>query len=137
MAKKKRINQNEVLVASLVIDVAGGKSIRRWAEENGVPEQTAYSWSREPDFKPAVDARRRELIDACVGQLTVKTERATETLGELMEGSQYPRLRLEAAIAILDRVIDLSQFADFEKRLSALEKKRNGSQASVCQPPSS
>jgi hypothetical protein len=34
--------------ANLALAIAGGESISAWAEENGVPERTAFYWAQDP-----------------------------------------------------------------------------------------
>lgn len=128
--KHDRKPKNLALLDSLVISVASGKAIAGWAEENKVSVKTAYMWTREPSFREAVATYRRELIDSAVGKLTDKTGDAVDTLSELMS-DRYSRIRLDAAIAVLDQVKHLATWSHLEGRIEALEKRANGVQQSA------
>lgn len=131
--KHDRKPKNLAKLDSLVIAVATGRTICSWAAENGVSDKTAYMWSREPSFREAVANHRRELIDQCLGQLTDKTGEAVGTLGDLMQ-DRYSRIRLDAAIAVLDQVKHIAAFSHLESRIDALEKQANGVRQSSITP---
>jgi hypothetical protein len=74
--------------------------LQRWARE----DNWDY-WARQRDAKvqeqiEADQARQRMLV---IQSMTMLTEKAVQTLNALMEPSQEPRIRLEAAKELLDR----------------------------------
>ena len=48
---------------NLALVVAEGESISAWAQENGVPERTAFRWAQDPKVRREVDACRRRALN--------------------------------------------------------------------------
>src|ERR1700693_1537934 len=79
-----------------------------------------------PAFKQAGASFRQQAIDRVLGRLTIATTAAVETLIRLLAAEIPPGIRLSAAKAILDSLVNISSHADINERLAELEKRANG-----------
>jgi hypothetical protein len=113
------------LLDELALAIAQGVTVRQWALTNKVNERTASDWAKLPSVREQVNEMRRRFVDANVGMLVVLSPRATKELGTLLVSAKAPSIRLAAARTILDKVIDISNWADYEVRLAAIEKRLN------------
>jgi hypothetical protein len=46
---------------NLAVAIAEGESIIAWAQENGVPERTAFCWAQDSKVRREVEACRRRV----------------------------------------------------------------------------
>lgn len=90
------------------------------AKQVGVSREGLYRWLKEPDFADALAAAESEHLQAVQRGLLAASERALIVLGNLL-ASESESIRLRAALGILEQVIRLREFADFDARLTALE----------------
>jgi len=107
--------------AQLIGVLAAGATQGEVARRCGVSERTVRRRLADPSFAAAVEQARRENLRAVSAALRVQAVQAVVTLGELLEGSQPPAVRLAAARAILDQGVRYHQAVDFEDRLIELE----------------
>jgi DNA-binding NarL/FixJ family response regulator len=117
------VNEEKNLVrgeAALIVALACGDSVKEAAEKAGVGERTVYRRLADQDFMAKVHKARNMMISQAVGKLSLNCAKAAETLEELLK-SDNPRIRLQAAKAILDHSIKLSDNWIIELRLSHLE----------------
>ena len=106
----------------LAVHVAGGKTIRRAAEIVGISEATAYGFSSSDEFKQAVSRLRTEAVNAAVGSLSDSASEAVDTLRSLLEATNEPSVRLNAAKAILANLKPLSEANELRARIDAIEQ---------------
>jgi hypothetical protein len=124
MPHKRR---NDDLLESLALHVAIGGKVVHWADAHRVGKRTAYEWSVLPEFKALVRQHRAVIVDRILGKHFRLADKAVRNIAKLMDGAQNEAVRYQANHNILADLTTLSTFADFEKRLTALEKTQNGS----------
>lgn len=109
----------------LAVLVASGRSIRDASTDAGCSESTAYSISADRDFKQRVSEIRAEITFQAVGQLADAATQAAATLRELLDPSNEPAVRLNAAKAILAALPSISDFGELRKRVNDLESSQH------------
>lgn len=107
---------------SLAVQVAGGQSIKDGSSIVGCSIQHAYNLSVTAEFRKRVADIRSEVTAQSVGLLTTAANRAAGTLLELLDSSQQPAIRLNAAKAILASLAPVSELGELRHRLDAIEK---------------
>jgi hypothetical protein len=108
--------------AALAIALASGRTVKDWAEENGVAERTAYTWSRSPDVVDRVEDIRRAIVDRAVGQLCEHTTDAIKEIVRLLKDGKSESVRLQAARAVLAELMAVSSYAALNGRMAELER---------------
>src|SRR5512144_1150522 len=72
----KRERQHERLIAALLT----APSYEAAARGCGLSEATVYRWLKDPSFKAAFRAARREVVEAAIGRLQRASVAAVDTL---------------------------------------------------------
>jgi hypothetical protein len=106
----------------LAAQVASGNSIKQAAEIVGCSLQSAYNLSHTEHFRFRVSEIRSEITQQAIGKLTDAASLACDTLRELLDVSQRPSDRLNAAKSILANLGPLSELAELRARLDRLEQ---------------
>ena len=106
----------------LAVAVASGNSIKQAAEIVGCSIQSAYNLSHTEQFRFRVSELRSEITQQAIGKLTDSASVACDTLRELLDATQKPCDRLNAAKAILANLGPLSELAELRSRLDRLEQ---------------
>jgi hypothetical protein len=118
---------------ALILALAAGATVRQAAERAGMGERTVYRRLADAEFRGALKGARDRIFDAAVGQLTGRTDKATETLARLME-SDKPSEALGAAKAVLELGPRLRRATELEERICRQEddeEKIDGNQPSA------
>lgn len=110
----------------LAVAVAMGDTIKTAAEKAGIPLSTAYHTSCGEDFKARVAELRGEVTEQALGCMTDGLVSAVQTIIALLDESQEPKVRLDAAKALLVNVRPLTDTAEFRARLEKIERKQKG-----------
>ncbi len=98
-------------------------TIRKAAEQAGVPERTLYQWLKSPDFDAAYRAARRESVQQATARLQFASSAAVTVLYQLMaRDTVHASIRLSAAKTILELSIKTLEIDDLAARLEALER---------------
>jgi hypothetical protein len=112
----------------LAIAVAGGQSVAAWAREHNIPQRTAYTWAKAPEFKAAVERYRIRFVDRAIGRLAKHATRAADEIVKLSKGAKSEAVKLAAARAVLAELAAVTnhaetqqQGADLRRRIAALE----------------
>jgi hypothetical protein len=120
--------RNDGLVGRLAVMVASGHTVTSAAKALGVIPRTAQNWARQAPFKDAVDRHRSRLVDSILGKLTRNSTKAVDVIARLMTNGENGSVKLAAARAMLDKLIEVEnhaatkqQVAELKCRLSALE----------------
>ena len=119
----RKTHKNEFTVA-----IAEGESIIAWAQENGVPERTAFRWAQDPKVRREVEACRRRVVNQAIGRLTGMTTKAADRISSLAQEANSESVQLRASRAILADMIAVSKFSVLEYRMTEIEEeldKRN------------
>ena len=106
---------------AMLILVSGG-TITDAADGAGVTRRALYSWMSEPRFRDALKSAQNELLDAAQGRLLSGQQTALQTLESLMTGGVSESVRRSSAETWLNMLFRYKEFADFEVRLSTLER---------------
>ena len=84
----------------LALAIAEGESIAAWAQENGVPERTAFYWAKDPKVRREVDACRRRALNEAVGRMTRMSMNAVDGIVTLAyDREQATKLNVDPANA--------------------------------------
>lgn len=106
----------------LVVELAGGATVRDAAERAGIGERTAHRHVRDPEIRQRIAETRDALFAKAIGRLANSSSQAVDTLAELLaDGS--PMVRLGAARAILEYGLRLRDAAETTARVAELENK--------------
>lgn len=73
------------------------------AQQLGVSERTVYRWFEDPNVRQELERRRQEIAEDARTILAGAATKAARTLVELLDCDK-PRVRLDAAIALIDRL---------------------------------
>lgn len=109
----------------LAVQVAAGYSIRAAAGVVRCSVQTAYNVSASPDFRQRVAELRSEITTQAVGKLADAASLAVATLRELLDASNDPPVRLNAAKAILAALPTMTEFGELRARIDLIEGQSN------------
>jgi hypothetical protein len=98
-------------------------SIRKAAEQSGIPERTMYAWLKDSAFDAAYRAARRDSVQQATARLQFVCSAAVSVLCQLMmKETVHASIRLSAAKTILELSIKAIEIDDLAARLEALEK---------------
>jgi hypothetical protein len=96
------------------------RSLDQAAKKAGLSKATLCRWMQDPEFKAALRAARRNVVDATIGRLQAVTTEAVAALCAALT-CEAPTVRVSAARAILEFSFRSVELMDLEERLSALE----------------
>jgi hypothetical protein len=126
------IRNNRDQKAALALAMATGRTVRAWAKEHDVPERTAYKWARSPEVQKQVRRIRRRAIDRAIGRLSRNAAAAAQQIANLAKGAESESVKLQASRAVLADLMNVSNYATLEERLTEVE--RRIAQARAAQP---
>jgi len=106
---------------SLVLAVATGVSIASWCKKTKTNRSTASKWQTEPEFPVAVAAIRRRILDEAIGRFTSAVGVIADGMIELAQIAVGEPTRLAAQKAVFENLIQMTNFAELEARIAALE----------------
>src|SRR3954471_16711863 len=98
----KPTEANKAKYDALVMAVAGGCTYSEFCRKTRLPRPTIDQWVREPEFREAVEALRREARDQGIGILTEATREAAQGMVQLAKTSGSDAVRLAAQSKILE-----------------------------------
>ena len=99
-------------------------TIRKAAEQAGVPERTIYQWLKNSEFDAAYRVARRESVQQATARLQYASSAAVTVLYQLMaRDTVHASIRLSAAKTILELAIKAIEIDDLAARLDALEER--------------
>ena len=108
--------------AKFVELLAEGKSPQEAGRRLGLSVSTAWRWANEPEVKARLAELQSERLKQAHGRLLKATETTIETLERLCHHkSGY--VSVQAAKAILDLALKLSETLELQGRIEALERK--------------
>jgi hypothetical protein len=112
---------NQIQKADLALAMAGGSTVKAWADANGIPDRTARTWSNSPEVRDQVEAIRREILHCTVGRLCNHATAAADEIARLAAEATSEAVRLGAARAVLAELMAVSGYAALEGRMAELE----------------
>jgi hypothetical protein len=112
---------NEVQKDQLALHLASGGGVADWAGAHGIPERTAYTWSRSPEVRDRTESIRRAVLADAVQQLGAHAAAAGQIV-KLAEDAQIEAVRLQAARAVLAEFVSASNDTGMDGRLADIEQ---------------
>ena len=111
-------SKRELLLSALLTN----PTIKEAALSVGIPETTAYSWLRKPDFAEEYKKRKRQAVSEASDYLQSRISAATKIIDDIMSDTETPpQVRLNAAKAIIDTSYKIIEQAEIIARIEALE----------------
>jgi hypothetical protein len=107
---------------AMALLLASGFSIKSAARKIQLSERQGYRIAASNEMKTRVSQIRSEITSTAVGVLTQGATKAAATLTSLLDPSNDPGVRLNAAKAILTNLGPLSELAELRDRLDRLEQ---------------
>jgi hypothetical protein len=114
---------NQIQKANLALAMAGGSTVKAWADANGVPDRTARTWSHSQEVLDQVEAIRREVLDRTIGRLSDNATAAADEIARLFREASSEAVRLQAARAVLAELMVVSSYAALEGRMAEVERR--------------
>ena len=87
----------------------------------GVSERQLLKWLTLPEFQAALREAQRIALDTTVRRLAELSGQAVDTLRDVMRDEATPGVKVRAADVSLSQLMRLSELADLEARITALE----------------
>jgi hypothetical protein len=107
---------------NLALAIAEGESIIAWAQQNGVPERTAFRWAQDPKVRREAEATRRRALGQAIGRLSNFAMRAADRIITLAKEADSESVQLRASRAVLADQIAVAKFSDLEYRMTEIEE---------------
>ena len=114
---------NEVQKDQLALHLASGGGVADWAGANGIPDRTAYSWSRSPEVRDRTESIRRAVLAEAVKQLGAHAAAAAGQIVKLAENARSEAVRLQAARAVLAEFMSVSNYSSMAGQLADIERR--------------
>jgi hypothetical protein len=113
-------------LSGLSAAIAAGETVAHWAarQQPPIPRRTAYTWSRLPDVRKAVESIRRRCLDRAAGQLARGATAAAAELARLSTAAESEAVRVTACRAVLQEYREVTDYQDLAARVAALEESR-------------
>jgi hypothetical protein len=105
----------------LVLAIAQGVAVAKWAKANEVAPRTAYRWAKEPKVRAAVESVRRRALDRAVGRMATRATWSADKISELAAHATSESVRLSALRAILFDMMNVTKYTTLESRMAAVE----------------
>ena len=106
----------------LALALVAGTTIRDWAQENGVPESTAYRWASDPEVRRQVQDCRQAAIDNTLRLMAERSAAALDRIEDLGKVADSDAVRLKANRSLVTDQIALARHSNLEHRLSLIEE---------------
>lgn len=114
--------KDEKILAALI----ASPTIRAASEACGISETVIYGRLRDDVFRQRYDAARLELLDAATATLQKKITAAIDVISEIAEDAETaPQIRLNAATAILQNAVKLTEYGVNMKAQQQRDAARN------------
>lgn len=111
--------KDEKILAALL----SSPTVRGASAVCGTSETQIYARLRNPEFKARYDKARRELLERATTALQVHLVTAIEVMGAICADVETaPQVRLNAATAIINSCLRMTEQNDILGRLDALER---------------
>ncbi|MFB6889424.1 helix-turn-helix domain-containing protein [Kitasatospora sp. NPDC056327] len=100
--------------------IARGTSVDQAARDTGVSARTIRRWREEPDFENEIQTARRAILAEAVAALGAAVRDAVTALHQALKDPS-PGIRVRAASVLLSSLPAISEHAELNERLAALE----------------
>jgi hypothetical protein len=130
---------NVLKMNALALHVAKGLEISEWCRENGVSRNTAKFWAGQEVFKQKVHQIRQTWLDQAVGRYNAALIEASEIIQTMARSEKNAAVRLQAARAIGQDMINFDRHGKMRAELAGLREEvrqlREGTNAGTSVPP--
>jgi hypothetical protein len=109
--------------SQLALWVAAGGKVSAWCKANGFARTTGYKWYAQPEFRRMVEEYRRRAVDRAIGKMARSLGKAVAKIVELIEQAQTDAVKLAAAKALVEKLIDVQDHAELQADLRRLEER--------------
>jgi transposase-like protein len=123
------------LKSKLALAVAAGQSITKWARANGIGTRTAYTWSRDPEFRSQVAELRGRLLDRAIGVLARRVAANAAEINRLASEAESEAVRLAAARAGIADLLGASRFVELRAEVEELKRELAAEKARRARSP--
>lgn len=118
-----RMPHNKAKYDALVMTVAaGGVSVIDWCKQTKTSRSTVSTWQRDPKFERDVAAIRRQMLNEAIGKFTGAVGKVADGMIALAESAISEPTKLNAQKAVLESLIQVTEFAQIKQRLDTLEE---------------
>jgi hypothetical protein len=111
------------LKIKLALWVAGGGKVPAWCRAHGVARQTAYKWYATDEFRRMVEEYRSRAVDRAIGQMARGLGKAVGKMVELIDRAQTDAVKLAAAKALIDKLIEVQEHANLKADVRRLSER--------------
>ena len=111
-------DEDAVLIALLL----QGKTNRAAAKATNISESTVHRRLQDPTFRKALSNARSAVLAGVVNALANASDKAVDTLVELLDPKAVDTARLGAARAILEYSARMRESEELEQRIAELEE---------------
>jgi hypothetical protein len=116
-----RLPHNKAKYEALVMAVATGISVADWCKSTKTARSTASTWQEDPQFDRDVAAIRRQMLNQAVGKFTGAVNKVADEMIQLAESATSEPTKLSAQRAVMENLVQMTEFAEVKKRLDSLE----------------
>jgi hypothetical protein len=111
------------LIHQFALWVAGGGKIAAWCKGHGVSLGTGLRWYRDESVRRLVEEYRNRVVDRAIGKMARGLGKAVKKLIELIETAQTDAVKLAAAKALVEKLIDVQNHAELRIELKRLDER--------------
>jgi hypothetical protein len=109
---------------SMALLLASGSSIKAASQSVGVSVRQGYRIASSDKMRSRIGELRSQITNEAVGLITTAATQASSTLRSLLDESNPPAVRLNAAKAVLASLSAISELGELRARIDALESKQ-------------
>ena len=125
---------NEIPKDQLALHLASGGAVADWARAHGIPDRTAYSWSRFPEVRERTESFRRAVLAEAVKRLGAHAAAAAGQIVKQAEDARSETVRLQAARAVLAEFMSASNYTSMAGQLADIVRRLRERSASSAAP---
>jgi hypothetical protein len=111
------------LIHRFALWVAGGGKIAVWCKKHGVTTRTGNRWYKEEAVRRMVEEYRGRAVDRVIGKMARSLGKAVAKIVELIETGQTDAVKLAAAKALVEKLIDVQNHAELRAELKRLDER--------------
>jgi hypothetical protein len=109
------------LIHQFALWVAGGGKIPAFCKEHGMNAVTGRRWYRDESVRRLVDEYRGRAVDRAIGKMAGSLGKAVAKIIALIDAGQTDAVKLAAAKALVEKLIDVQNHAELRAELKRLD----------------
>jgi hypothetical protein len=113
---------NRTLIGRLAAWIVRGGSIAEFARKNKISRRTGYRWAALAECKAKVEQLRQRIFDRMVHKLTRYAAQGVDEIHRIAGKGESDAVRLSAWRSLVDKMFEVKQHADLEKRMAEIER---------------